>query len=233
MEQNKEASGPTKKCPKCGEEIQSSAKKCKHCQADLRNWFAKHKFATGILIIFVLVIVMAANSDKKDNSSAPTAPDSSQTKAADNTQATPADNSQAAPKTAKIGDTVSDGDLAFTVQDMKTAATVGNSFSKKTAQGLYYILSVKIQNNGKETKTINASDFKITDSQGRKYDYSQDGQTAVELGEGTTDLFLQQVQPGLGVNGSIVFDIPKDDTGLKLLAQGDLFSHGVTVDLGK
>ena len=47
------------------------------------------------------------------------------------------------------------------------------------------------------------------------------------------DLFLQQVQPGLGVTGDIVFDIPKDATGLKLLVKGSLFGKGQEIDLGK
>ena len=58
------------KCPKCKEEIIDGAKKCKHCSADLRNWFAKHKFLTGILALIVLVIIIsAAGGGKKDGSS--------------------------------------------------------------------------------------------------------------------------------------------------------------------
>jgi len=57
MENENQSQGQTQKCPKCREEIQSSAKKCKHCQADIRNWFVKHKILTGILILFVIGIV--------------------------------------------------------------------------------------------------------------------------------------------------------------------------------
>lgn len=45
----------SKKCPKCAESIQGDAKKCKHCHADLRNWFMRHKILTGILGLFVFV----------------------------------------------------------------------------------------------------------------------------------------------------------------------------------
>lgn len=44
----------TKKCPKCGEEIFQGAKKCKHCNSDLRNWFAKHPLWTALIIIIAL-----------------------------------------------------------------------------------------------------------------------------------------------------------------------------------
>jgi aromatic ring hydroxylase len=73
----------------------------------------------------------------------------------------------------------------------------------------------------------------LTDSEGRKFDRSIDGQTAKGLAQGNVDLFLQQVQPGLSVNGEIVFDIPTDAKGLKLIVKGSLFSGGTRIDLGK
>lgn len=110
---------------------------------------------------------------------------------------------------------------------------MGDSFAPQTAQGEFVILTVKIANNGDTTDTIDASDFTIVDSQGRTYDYSTDGQTALEESDGATDFFLQQIQPSLSVTGKIVFDVPANATGLKLMAQGDIFSTPVAIDLGK
>jgi len=57
-----------KKCPKCKEEIADGAVKCKHCSADLRNWFARHKFLTGILILIVLgIFISAVGGGNKDS----------------------------------------------------------------------------------------------------------------------------------------------------------------------
>ena len=206
-------------------EIDAKASKCPHCQADQRNWFARHKIMTGIIVVIAVLFVLGAVGSSK-NSGTSTTGNSAGGSSANNTP-TPS------VRTANGGDTVNDGDLAFTVNSVDTAQTIGDSFTQKTAQGIYYILTVKIQNNGKSTQTINASDFTVVDNQGRKYDYSNDGQTAIEMSSGATSFFLQQIQPSLSVTGKIVFDVPASATGLKLMAQGDIFSNPVSINLGK
>ncbi|MDD5489298.1 MAG: zinc ribbon domain-containing protein [Candidatus Moranbacteria bacterium] len=70
MEQ--QSPGPTKKCPKCGEDILKSAKRCKHCQADLRGWINRHPILTIILIFLGIIFfpfLMAGISS--DTSQAP------------------------------------------------------------------------------------------------------------------------------------------------------------------
>lgn len=56
---NEQSQGQTIKCPQCKEDIQLGAKKCKHCQADLRSSFAKHKILTGFLILVVFIIFVS------------------------------------------------------------------------------------------------------------------------------------------------------------------------------
>jgi len=47
------------KCPKCYENIQIEAKQCKHCWADLRNWFVKHPVLTIILFVFIVLPILS------------------------------------------------------------------------------------------------------------------------------------------------------------------------------
>lgn len=59
----------TKNCPKCSEPIQQEAKLCKHCHADLRNWFMRHKILTGILGLFTFVIFVSALGKPNESTS--------------------------------------------------------------------------------------------------------------------------------------------------------------------
>ena len=178
----------------------------------------------GIIFVILIVIGVVAGAGKSNNSSSNT----------NNAANTASGNNQTETKTvAKLNEPVTDSDLVFTATAVDTATTLGNQYTKKDAQGMFQIITLKIDNKGKETKTVDSSMISLTDSQGRKFDRSIEGQTAKGLSQGKVDLFLQQVQPGLNVTGDIVFDVPKDATGLKLLVKGSYFGKGQEIDLGK
>jgi hypothetical protein len=207
-----------KKCKSCQKEINAKAKKCPFCQSDQRNWFMKHKIITTILILIVLGMIGSMGKSGSSTSTSQSGNGSKQ---------------EGVKSIAKVGKTVQDGDIAYTVTDVTTATSLGNQYTQREAQGLFYVISLKIENKAKETKTIDSSMITLTDSQGRTFDRSIEGQTAKGMVQGKVDLFLQQVQPGLNVNGDIVFDIPKEATGLKLMVKGGYFGKGQQIDLGK
>jgi len=60
-------------CKACGKEIGKGVKKCIHCGTDQRNFFAKHKIITGILVLVVLAGAGSALGDK-DKASATSSP---------------------------------------------------------------------------------------------------------------------------------------------------------------
>lgn len=62
----------TKKCPKCSEDVQKKAKKCKHCHADIRNWFMKHKIISFFLIILLIGAFGAAGGTNTSKTSSTT-----------------------------------------------------------------------------------------------------------------------------------------------------------------
>lgn len=185
------------------------------------NWFMRHKILTGILVFFVFIVVVSASGGDSSNSGS-------------GDSGSKEEQSQNQEKvTAKIGEQVQSGDLAFTVNGVKEYQSLGSSFTSKDAQGVFKVVSLKIENVGKETKTIDSSMIKLTDSEGRTFERSIDGQTAKGLSQGQVDLFLQQVQPGLGVNGEIVFDVPESAEGLLIELRGGLFATPAEVELAE
>lgn len=78
----------TKKCHKCKEEVKGDAQKCKHCGADLRNWFIRHKILTAILAIILLGIIASAMGGDSGNTNTNSADQGSSEESAD-TSATP------------------------------------------------------------------------------------------------------------------------------------------------
>jgi hypothetical protein len=198
-------------------DIDAKATKCPHCQADQRAWPKKHPILTAIAVIIVIgIVASAAGGSKSSSSSSPSTPSNSGTAQTQDQTQSPA------PTMAKLNQPVQSGDLSFIATQITNAKSLGNDFMKKDAQGTFKIVTLKISNTGKETKTVDSSMIKLKDGQGRTFERSIDGQTAKGLSQGKVDLFLQQIQPSLSVTGDIVFDIPADATNLKLEVQGGL-----------
>lgn len=169
------------------------------------------------IIILVLIVIGALSGNNKGGSTNKTG----------NTN----NKVSETPKTAGLNETVQDGDLAFTVLSVNKSKTLGNSFTQKTAQGMFYVITVKIENKGNKTTTFDTSMAKIKDDQGREFERSIDGQTAKGLAQGHVDLFLQQIQPSLSVTGDLVFDLPDGLKNPVLILKGSLFSRGVGIKL--
>lgn len=184
------------------------------------NWFMRHKVLTGILVFIVFIVVISSSGGDKSGSSS-----------SSGSSATQEQGKKDEKVIAKIGEVAQSSDLAFTATGVKDAQSLGNSYTRKEAQGVFKVVTLKIENTGKETKTIDSSMIKLRDNQGRTFERSIDGQTAKGLAQGQVDLFLQQVQPSLGVTGEIVFDIPKEAEGLVLEVRGGLFATAAEIRL--
>ena len=173
------------------------------------------KILKWIGIIFVVMIVIGALSGNKGGS----------------TKSGTTQTTSEAPKIADLNETVQDGDLAFTVTSVEKVKTLGNQYSKKTAQGTFYVIAMKVENKGKKTATFDSSMAKVKDAEGREFERSIDGQTAKSMSEGKTDMFLQQIQPSLSVSGDLVFDLPEGMKSPTILLKGSMFNKGVEVKL--
>ncbi|MFH1142002.1 MAG: DUF4352 domain-containing protein [Chloroflexota bacterium] len=106
-------------------------------------------------------------------------------------------------------------------------SSLSNRFSSTSTDGQFVLVPIHIRNVGKDSSTFSDSQLKIKDSQGREYDaapYSV--QSLVDGG-----LFLEQINPGLSHETTVVFELPKDATGLVLLVQGRMLSKTSMIKL--
>lgn len=190
----------TKKCPKCKEEILKSAKKCKHCGSSLEGWFDRHKILT-IFFILLLIVIMRPGSDANNVS---------------NNQ-----NGAAMEQVHKIGEDFLIGHFNYNLGKVEQKSSVGDQYSSSKASGVYEVCYLSIINGDKEPRYADSAMFKIIDDQNRSFAVSTDATTAYSITYGSKyDLFLKQANPGVQIDGVLVFDIPKDAKGLKLEVSG-------------
>ena len=132
-----------KKCPKCREEIAEDAVKCKHCGADLRNWFARHKVWTGILALIVVIIIISAVSGGKGSSSSTTASSSSS-----GTQST-------GSKEYKVGDVIQLDNHSLAVNSVNKSYQTGNQFeTPQDPSNSFVSVNVTIKNTGDDNGLV-------------------------------------------------------------------------------
>lgn len=128
-----------------------------------------------------------------------------------------------------VGREYRDGKFAFTVTKIKKGVhRVGDQYFGQTAQGQFVLVSVTVRNIGDEARTFHNSSQKLTDSQGR--DFDADGRATVAMGE-QSNAFLTDINPGNGVKGVLIFDVPRGVRLKSLELHDSPFSGGVTIPL--
>lgn len=197
---NKQSKGQTKKCPKCQENIQSGAKKCKHCGADLRNWFVRHKVWTGILAFIVLVIVISAvggEEDKNNNSS----------------DYSGAEQAQQKETTYQVGEVIPADQLEITITNAEERNQVGSGFIKEQPSegATLVVVDWKYKNVSSEPlKSFSNPSIKLVDENGVEYEADL-GKTSTYATEQDLDRkILSDLNPGITVRDADVFEVSKE-----------------------
>lgn len=223
--ENQQSSGQTKKCPKCNEEIQLSAKVCKHCQADLRNWFVKHKVLTGILVLFAVVIF---NSNSYKNEKLREAQENIE-KAGQQAREASSSISNKDEGIKKVGESVKIGGAIITVNKVETSN--GGQYSKPQAGNQWINLNITIENTESSQQYVTTmGQMFLKDGDGNSY------QVAV------TDKAMESVNNHL--DGAIIanskrtgwvgFEVKKGVTNLQFQYNGSLWGgNNITVALGQ
>jgi hypothetical protein len=180
-----------------------------------KSWFARHKVWTGILAFLVVAAVLGAASPENSKTGESKGVTTKATKTA-----TPA------PKAVYgVNEPATISDQTLTVTGVQRNYSSGNQYVKPDAGQEYVVVSVTIQNNGNEQVSYNTYDFQMQDSNGVQK--TEAFVTSVE-----NQLQSGNLAAGGKVTGNLAYEVPKGDTGLKLIFKPSFWSSKtVTVQL--
>lgn len=127
-------------------------------------------------------------------------------------------------KTAGIGDTVTSGDIAFTIHEVTESDTVGEGFMATDAKGVFKAVEVTMENTGSNAATMMSMSHYAYDADGNEYQTSPDA----VMGDSP---FLEQTNPGQSVEGSLYYDVPEGTELVEVKFTGGMLSDPVVVSL--
>lgn len=132
-------------------------------------------------------------------------------------------------ESAQIGSPASDGQFTFTVHSFECGEkTLGkNRFLKAKAKGEFCIAEVTVENTGDKSQLMDGSSqyLYIGDKE-----YSADSD-AIFADKRAEAFFVEEINPGLSVEGIIVWDVPVGSNPDRLELHDSAFSGGVEVSL--
>ena len=181
----------------------------------------------------VALILVGAALGGGDDSTTIT-PDTSEPAAAAESKADhakAADEPKAEPKAEKlpgIGDQAKDGKFTFVVTKVeKGPKTIGNEFLNTKAQGVFWLINVEVTNHGNEPQLFTDDNQYLLVGDTK---YSADSEAGIYL-EGNEEVWLEEINPGNTVKGTLVFDLPEGVTPEMAELHDSPFSGGVKVAL--
>ena len=176
------------------------------------------KLSRGLKIVLVIILFSVYAANLPDDMM-------NQPSTFDNTNAASKEVTQ--PTYYSIGDRVVVKDIAYTVNSAHTQSSVGSQNFGNTADGIFVIVDLTIENVGTESKDISSSFFKILDSNNRVFE--SDNEAWVYLDD---NILFKQIQPGLPTKGQAIFDVPKN-SNIFLQVSGSIWdTETVLISLG-
>ncbi len=129
-----------------------------------------------------------------------------------------------------IGDTATDDEtFAFTVNSFECGIeSVGDDILGAEAQGQFCKANITIENVGTEAEYVYSDSQILFDDQGREF--SPDSSSMMYL-EDSSDLWLNEINPGNSVTGDLLFDVSDDFVGDRLELHATMFSGGVEISI--
>ena len=131
---------------------------------------------------------------------------------------------------AGIGEPVQVGEVQWTVTGAESTNQLTAEF-QELKQGDFVIVNFSFTNNGTEAKTLDSESMTLIDTQGREFQADTDTFMYIDPSQ---DVFLEQVNPGVTRDGTVIYTTAPDASGFQLkVGDADFFSsESARVDLG-
>lgn len=104
-----------------------------------------------------------------------------------------------------IGESVKVGDVVYTINGKSIEGTIGEVVSVD-AKDVYLVLGLTVKNEKNEPILVDSTFFKLISG---NTEYEADAE-AVIYANGSSTLFLEDLNPGIESKGKIVFDLPEN-----------------------
>jgi hypothetical protein len=122
---------------------------------------------------------------------------------------------------------VRDGKFEFVVKSVNCGKTsVGSQYLNKKAQGQFCTVTMSVKNIGSKAQTFFVDSQKAVTTSGTE---CAPDSTATMYMSGEQSTWINEINPGNAISGSIVFDVPTNVKIAKLELHDSMFSNGVTV----
>lgn len=186
----------TKLCKYCKSEIPADAKVCPNCRKKqgMKLW---QIILAVVVVIGIIGVVAGGGSDEATSKTSSSKKEDSAAKEETEEQ-----------KEFSQDETVTFKDVDFTVTNVEK--TSGSEFDTAKEGYEYVIVFVKIENKSDEKISYNPFDWKMENSNG------QEEETTFTTVDTDTALNSGDLNAGGVVEGSLAFEQPQGDTGLKL-----------------
>ena len=186
-------------CKACNTEIASSAKACPKCGAKRSGW-VKKTLLVILGVLFVLTIIGLLLPDDGTYSRSPSRSSSS----------APVGTSTPAQKSFSVGETVTSGDFAVSVQEVFLRQQVGGEFfAEQASSGAVYIVVhyAYINEADRPKNPFDVPTITLIDPNGVEYDedIGASGVYATEVD--LNSKLLSEVNPGIQIDNAGVFEI--------------------------
>lgn len=121
------------------------------------------------------------------------------------------------------------GSALYEVEKTGRASEFRDKTAAFTPSGTFLLVFLSVTNQGREPLAFGPGDFTLHDKEGRRFSALREATRLASSLNEKKDIFGEALQPGLGMEAVLVFDVPKEAEGLVLR-----LSHGyLDVGLGR